>query len=228
MELEELQVGELGARAVGQQHPAAQRPGGVRRTRPQRCRAARTDNHRPRANRAAVLAGQADAATIRDHQCVGPSMLEDLDQRLLCRERRELTHHAPAGRAAAGVHDPAQRVASLEPEREGAAAIRVEVHPETLEVADASRSLCTEDLRGGAAHEAAPGALGVGAVALRAVVAGQCGGQPALGPVAGRLGERGGRDQSDARTIRRRAERGVETGGAGADHRELGLDWGGG
>jgi hypothetical protein len=58
------------------------------------------------------------------------------------------------------------------------------VHAETLEVVDACRSLGTEHLRGGAAHEAAPGALGVGAVTLRAVVAGQCGGQPSLGPVA--------------------------------------------
>ncbi|MEZ5121248.1 MAG: hypothetical protein R2736_06700 [Solirubrobacterales bacterium] len=45
-------------------------------------------------------------------------------------ERRELAHEAPAGRAAAGVHDAADGVPALEAERETAVAVGVEAHAE--------------------------------------------------------------------------------------------------
>jgi hypothetical protein len=69
-------------------------------------------------------------------------------------------------------------VASLESKRKRSAAVDVEAHAEALEVVHACRGLGAQHRDGRAANQAPPGALGIGAVRLRTVVAGQCGGEP--------------------------------------------------
>ena len=61
---------------------------------------------------------------------------------------RELAQDPPAGRAAAGVHDAADPVAALQPEREVAVAVGVEAHAERLEVGEARGRLVAEHLGG--------------------------------------------------------------------------------
>ena len=122
---------------------------------------------------------------------------------------RELAHDAPAGRAAAGVHDAPLRVAAFEAEREVAAPVGVEAHAEALEVGDAARRLVDEDLRRRPAHGVATGGLGVAQVLLGVVVDGERRGDPALRPVARGLRERRRGDERDARAaaVRRTARR---------------------
>src|SRR5207248_4071119 len=62
-------------------------------------------------------------------------------------ERGEIARDAAAGRAAAGVHDAAARVAALQSERQRAAAVGIEVDSELLELADARRRVVAEDPR---------------------------------------------------------------------------------
>ena len=78
---------------------------------------------------------------------------------------RELAQDPAPGRAAAGVHDAADPVAALEPEREVAVAVGVEAHAERLEVGEARRRLRAQDLGGRAPHEPA---------ARRSIVSSRC------------------------------------------------------
>jgi hypothetical protein len=96
-------------------------------------------------------------------------------------------------------------------------AIGVEVDPERLEVANAVGGLVHEHLGGGAADQAAAGPQRVLEVLLGRVVRRQRRGYAPLCPVRGRLGQRGGRHQRDARARAGGAQRGVEAGDAGAD-----------
>src|SRR5439155_8812194 len=73
------------------------------------------------------------------------------------------------------------------------------------------------------AYGSTSGGDGIGEMTFGTVVGGQRRRQPALRPVAGGLGQRGGGDQGDARSPAGRAQRGVEPGRAGADDRHLGL-----
>ena len=116
---------------------------------------------------------------------------------------RELAQDPAPGRAAARVRDAAARVAALEPEREVAVAVGVEAHAERLEVAEALGRLRAQDARGAAADEAAAGVERVLLVLLGRVVARQRRGEPALGPVGRRLGERARGDERDAGALAR-------------------------
>ena len=151
-----------------------------------------------------------------------PSMT--VTPRRLDHDGGELAHDAPAGRAAAGVHDAPARVPALQAEREVAVAVGVEVHAEALEVAHGARRLAAEDGRGARAHQIAPGALGVLAVQVGRVVLRQGRRQAALRPVARGARQRRGGHQRDARPVERPGERGVEARGAGADDHQVGLD----
>ena len=153
---------------------------------------------------------------------VGAAALEDVDPGVLGDRGGQLAQDPAAGGAAARVGDAAARVAALEPEREVAVAVGVEAHAERLEVAEARGRLRGEDARGRLAHEAAAGRERVLEVQRGRVVGGERGGEPALGPVGRRLGQRAGGDQRDPGAFARRAERGVEAGGAGAHDDEVG------
>ena len=110
------------------------------------------------------------------------------------------------------------------PSASRAEAVAVEADAERLQIPHPRGRLAHEDLGRRAPDERAPGALGVGEVQLEAVVVGKRRGEAALRPVAGRLGERRGRDQHDPRALARGAERRVEPGGARAHHHDVGLD----
>ena len=104
----------------------------------------------------------------------------------------------------------------------------VEAHAETLKVVHAYRSFGAEHLGGSATNKAPPGVLGIAAVREGTVVVGERGGQTALRPIARGFGERGRRNQGDARTIGCGAQRRVQTRSAGADYGELSLNGSGG
>jgi hypothetical protein len=175
-------------------------------------------------DRAAVLADDADAAPVPCPQSRGAGTLDDRDAGRLDDDGGELAHDTPPRRAAARVHDAPARVAALEPEREVAVAVGVEVHPDALELAHRARRLAAEDGGGARADQRAAGALGVAAVQVGRVVDGERGRQPALRPVAGRARQRRGRDERDAGAAARAGERRVEARRAGSDDRQVGVD----
>ena len=157
------------------------------------------------------------------HHSAALALLEHVHVRILGRQRRQLAHEPAAGRAAAGMDDPAHRVASLQAERELAEAVGVEMHPEPLEVAHPCGRLVDEDLGGRAPHQPATRPLGVGQVQLEAVVRRQHRRQPSLRPVARGACQRGGGYEHDPGSLSRRAERRVQAGGTRADDGHLGL-----
>ena len=106
-------------------HSAAEPPGG--------------EDDRAGVDRAPVLADDAHAAPVADPERGGAGAFDDGHARRLDDDGGQLAHDAPAGRAAAGVHDAPARVAALQAEREVAVAVGVEVHAEALEVAARSR-----------------------------------------------------------------------------------------
>ncbi len=218
VELQQLEVGERCAGALREQQPDALGAGRVGRARPHRGATAGGDHDGARGEDPPVLADQPGAAPAGAPQRAGARALEHGDARLLGDERRELAHDAPPGRAAAGVHDATHGVTALEAEREVSLAVGVEAHAESLQVAHAVGRLAGEDLGGRAAHEPAPGELGVAQVKLGAVVGGKRCGEAALRPVAGRARERRGRDERDRRPVARGAQRCVQPGGARSDH----------
>ena len=153
--------------------------------------------------------------------------LEHLYAPILGRQRRQLSDDAPSGRAAPGVHDPPDRVPTLQAQREPPEAVGVEAYPQRLQVLDARGRLVHEDLRRRVPDQLAPGALGVGEVALRGVVGGERGGEAALRPVAGRLRQWCGGDENDPRALPGGAQRRIQPSRARADDREVGLCRGG-
>ena len=140
VELHELQVGQAGARRVGQRQPDADRAGRVRRARPQRRRAARGQHGAPgrHGQRPGLRArGHAHAAAVLHQQPGRGGVLHHPDALVAGGERRQLARDPPAGGRSAGVHDPARRVPALQAQRQRAAAVGVEAHAHALEVADA-------------------------------------------------------------------------------------------
>ena len=80
-----------------------------------------------------------------------------------------------------------------------------------------------EDLGRRAAHEPAPGELGVAQVQLGAVVGRERRREASLRPVAGGLRQRRGGDEHDGGVLARGAQRGVQPGRARADDCDVGL-----
>ena len=151
-----------------------------------------------------------------------PFALEDLDQRMLGRGRRQRAQDPAAGRAPAGVDDAAAAVPALEAEREVAVAVGVELAAQVDQLADAGGRLVGEGDRGGALREAPAGLERVLEVNGGGVVDGERRGRAALGPVGGGLGERAGAHEGHARTFARGCQGREETGRAGADDDEVG------
>jgi len=199
VKLHELEVRELRPRGVGEQHPRPERARRVRRSRPQRGGPTGADHDGTGMHPPPVVAAHARTASVRGQERGGARVLEDRDPRLGGGERRKLADDAPPGRTAAGVHDPSHRVAAFEPESKLAVAVRVEVHTESFELANARRRLGAEDARSRLAHERPPRDLRVAQVGLEAVLDRKRGRQAALRPVARGLRERRGREQRDRR-----------------------------
>ena len=140
-------------------------------------------------------------------------------------DRRQLARDAAAGGAAARVNHAPHRVPALEAERERAVAVGVE--PDARATRGRARAPGASRHRTRAALSRdvpRPAFERVGQVAVGRVVRGDRGGDAALCPVARRLRQRRARHEHDARALARGRERGVEAGGAGADHGDVGSD----
>ena len=103
---------------------------------------------------------------------------------------RELAQDPPAGRAPAGVDHAAHGVPALEAERELAVRSASKRTPSASRSREARGRLVAQDLGGAAAHEAAAGASVSSRCWRGRVLLGERGGQAALRPVGGGLGER--------------------------------------
>ena len=146
--------------------PGAHRSARVCGARPERGHAAGGEDHAraPRARaarrRVAATVSPAAAAVVGGNRG-GGERLEHLDALVGGRERRQRARDPPPGGRAAGVHDAALRVPALEPEREVAVAVGVELHAEPLEVAHALGRLLAEHAHGAGAGGLAAGGEGV-------------------------------------------------------------------
>src|SRR5215210_1242705 len=151
-------------------------------------------------------------------------LLEDDDALVLGGDRRQPARDPPPGRAPPGVHYAPARVAALESERESALAVGVEVDPDRFEVVDARGRLFAKRAYCARSRGAAAGGERIGGVELGRVVGRERGGDPALGPVARRGGERRARYERHARAAACGAQGGVEAGGARPDHGHIDLE----
>jgi hypothetical protein len=141
VELHELHVREACSHGVGQRHPhtgCAARVGGAR---PQSGRAAGGQHHGSREQRTRRslrrLGQHAHAAAVVDPDGAGRGELEHLDLRMLRRQRGQVPRDAPPRGGTTRVCHAATRVAALEAQRQGAAAVGVEADAEPLQVVDA-------------------------------------------------------------------------------------------
>ena len=204
VELDELEVGELGAGARASSRPEPIEPGGfvVRdhsAAAPPVARITRAPRPSARRRRATPV-----HAAVGVSSAVDAAALEHVDALLLDDVGRELAQDPAAGRAPARVHDAADAVAALEAEREVAVAVGVEAHAERLEVGEPRRRLAAEHLGGERRTSPRPAAICVREVLRGGVVGGERRGEPALRPVGRGLGERRGGHERDARAGARR------------------------
>jgi hypothetical protein len=114
-------------------------------------------------------------------------------------------------------------MAALEPEREPPLVVEVEDDAAGDQVADRGRRLLDQDPDRRGAAEAAAGGDRVGGVEVGGVVGFERRRQPALGPVAGALRERGAGDEADTSPVLGRPQRAPEAGGAAADDGDVEL-----
>ena len=136
--------------------------------------------------------------------------LEHLDALVHGGAGGQLARDPPAGGRAARVHHAPARVAALEAEREVPVRSASKLHAERLEVAHRARATPrTARARRSRARRSRPAASVSGGVLLGRVVVRQRGGDPALRPVARRLGERRAAHERDARALAGRHEGGV-------------------
>ena len=151
----------------------------------------------------------------------GRPRLEHLDSLVQRGHGGQLAGDAAPGGGAPGVHDAPVGVASLEAQGEVAVAVGVEAHPQSLQVAHPAGRLRAQNAHRAGPGRVAPGGQGVGAVTLGRVVVRQRGGDAALGPVGGGLGERRAAHQRHARPLPGSGQRRVEAGRAGAHHGDV-------
>ena len=198
--------------------PEPNDPGGLVVRDPQRGGAAGGEDRGAGGELPAV--GGHDAAAGQD--AGGAVAFEDLDVGVRDGRGRQRAQDPPSRRAPAGVDDPAAAVAALEPERQVAAAVGVELDAELLQLADPVRRLVGQHLGGGSARQAAPGDQRVLQVQLRRVVDRERRGGAALRPVGGRLGERPRGHERHFGALPGGGEGGEQPGRAGAHDDEVG------
>ena len=206
VELDEFEVSERGARAIGGSHPFSDRARRVRRSLPQRGGAAGREQRGARGDRSTVRE-DADAAIAVVPDRHHPLALCDLDAWMCEDAFGELSRDAVSGRSATRVHDSTRAVAALEPEAV------VEVDSELDEVADARGRLFRQHRDGAPAADAAARSKRVLGVELRAVVLAHGSRDPALREQARRREQRAlGQDEHLA--LGGRAQRREEAGHA--------------
>ncbi len=207
--------------AWASERPAPTAPARVGRSLPEGGHPAGGQDHRSREHAEGIAAprpgDKADAAALGADQRARRARLEHRDPLVHRCERRELTRDAPPGCGAARVHDAPARMPALEPEREVAVAVGVEVHAEPPEVTHALGRLLAQHLHRAGACGVAARCQRVGGVQVGRVVVGQSSRDPALGPVGGGLRQWRAADEGHAGALSGRGECGVETGRAGAD-----------
>ena len=156
-----------------------------------------------------------DRPGVRDHPAApaavapqgdGRGLLEHLDPRLGGHQLRQATGDRAARLGAAGVHDPARRMAALQGQAPGRPPARCRSAPPLAKLLHRRRRLPSQHLDRPGAAQPATGVQGVVGVAGRRIVRRQRRREPALRPVAGALGERLARDErAPPRPARRRA-----------------------
>ena len=168
--------------------------------------------------------GEADGPAVVDGDRGCRQRLQHLHTRVRGCERRERARDSPPGGGAAGVDDPAPRVAALEAEREVPPAVGVELNAELLKVAHAVGRLLAQHPHRALSCGLAAGGERVGGVLRGRVVRSERRGDPALGPEARGLRERRAADERDACPLVRGHERRVQAGGAGANNCDVGAE----
>ena len=232
MELVELHVRDLGARAVGHRDAVARRDVGVRRVQVHLARAAggqhglareqRQHRARPRVEHVGARTHVGPAELRQRDEVHGHVVLEEPDARVRCGSVEERSLDLPAGDVAR-VHDASRGVASLASELERRGSARggvVELRPERLEVEDALWGLAHDALDDVALAQPRPGHERVFDVRVEAVRRVEDRGDATLGPrrvgfLAGALG-----DDGHLRAVRRTQREG-EPRHAAPEHQDL-------
>ena len=229
VELHELEVGERGAGGVGEQQPDAERAGRVGRARPERGRAAggedrsraRGSRGRPRRRRRRSgrrwIQQRGGARRPRGPRCRGSSATSGARAGATMRRPVALP---PAWTMRRREWPPSRPSARL-PWRSAS-----KCTPRRSRSRDARAAPRRQSTRGGARRtSAAPGALGVLAGAARASRRRPARRRGRPGPSSSRSARAAWRETSATRApVPRGGQRGVETGGAGADDDDVGLD----
>ena len=209
MELDELEVGQLGARGAGQQQAGSVRARRVGRARPQRGRPARGQDDGARLQHPPVVAGDGPDAAVarpragrapgdpRARRSAGSSTTSAESWR---RMRRPVA--LPPACATRRIPWPPSSPSASRPWR--SASKRT---PSASRSANRAGASSHSTRAADCAHEPAAGGDRVAQVQLGRVVVGERGGEPALRPVGRGLGERPGGDQRDARALARGDER---------------------
>ena len=223
MELDELEVGELGAGGAREQQARAVGAGRVRGARPQRRGAARREDHRARrrscGRRRTRRRGRArrrrSAARGRGRPSSTSIRSSSTTSAESWRRIRRPVALPPAWTTRRMPWPPSSPSARL-PWR--SASKRT---PSASRSANRAGASARQDLGGGAAHEPAAGRDRVLQVQRGGVVDRERRGQPALRPVGRGLGQRARGDERDAGAGAGGGERREEPGGPGADHDEI-------
>ena len=222
VELGELEVGQLGARGAREHQPGAEGARRVGGARPQRGGAARgEDRPRARPSRARRRARRRAPPVRREQRARGGPRAP----RSARARRRRPRAGAGSGRPVALPPACATRRAPWPPSSPSArwpwrsASKRTPSASRSRERAPAPRRTAPRRPSGARARARRRACPRGGS--SRRVVDGERGGQAALRPVGGRLGERPGGDQRDLRALARGGQRREEPGRAGADHDEI-------
>ena len=170
---------------MGQNGAGADRAPWVRRALPQRRAAPGRQHGCPGGDRPGVRDHPAAAAAVAP-QGDGRGLLEHLDPRLGGHQLRQATGDRAARLGAAGVHDPARRMAALQGQAQAAPRLGVEAHSPLAKLLHRRRRLASQHLHRLGTAQPATGVQGVVGVAGRGVVGRQRRRQPALRPVARR------------------------------------------
>ena len=157
MKLDDLEIGERGARPVREHEPLAERAARVRRALPERRVPTRCKHGRRRRHRAPV-GEDADAAASGLPQLQDPHVLDEMDPRVFADAVGQHGGDRLAGLGAAGVDDAAHRMAAL------AAEVGVERDAELDQVGDSRRCLLGQHLDGARTAKTPPRPEGVGRV----------------------------------------------------------------
>src|SRR5436309_1680064 len=213
MELNELEICNGGACAIGHADPITGRASRVRCVRPERGSTARRQQHRARRHRAPIR-DQADTAAAGDPEFLRQLVLADLDQRLGKNGFGEDPGDPFAGRRAIDAEDARSGVAAFEPR------FLVEAHSQRNQVGDPRRGFLGQSLDCAAPRKAAPREQRVLGMDFRTVAGSSRGREAALGEIARRGADRPLRDDEHT-GIGGCRERGEEARDPAAHHDEV-------